>query len=272
MYLTDVWRLKTQRYILEGNRVPETKEVTFPPRPVAPRDVKKYDWPDESEKDRSELSFRDLRDCVVVLFKYQGKFYLLPLLPEDMTKVEGVLNVNGRFGEVEAAAPFRERRYGTFSYGVKDGEELLTAAQRELEQELPQLLRGLEALAHLGEDELSSLVGNLASCILNLLRQTEPTTISDFITGQYRQPFDQDEVEFDFARLLDSNVQLPATWRGLFWAHVYQVELLNDLFAYLDELGLVYVVTDHDLNELDATAQTIRPIMWAALRWLAAES
>jgi hypothetical protein len=47
MYLTENWRLKAQRYILTGNRTPETQEVTFPPRPVAPRVVEAYDFSDE---------------------------------------------------------------------------------------------------------------------------------------------------------------------------------------------------------------------------------
>jgi hypothetical protein len=46
MYLTENWRLKAQRYILQGVRTPETHEVTFPPRPVTPRDVETYEFDD----------------------------------------------------------------------------------------------------------------------------------------------------------------------------------------------------------------------------------
>ena len=59
MYLTENWRLKRQRYNLNGSELPETKELTFPPRSVTPRDVEVYDFEAQDSHDAPMVEERD---------------------------------------------------------------------------------------------------------------------------------------------------------------------------------------------------------------------
>lgn len=47
MRVTESWRLKGQRYTLEGVQN-EAGQVNFPPRPVAPRAVMPFNFEDEA--------------------------------------------------------------------------------------------------------------------------------------------------------------------------------------------------------------------------------
>lgn len=44
MRVSENWRLKKQRYTLEGKVNEETGKVSFPPRPVEPRQVETFDF------------------------------------------------------------------------------------------------------------------------------------------------------------------------------------------------------------------------------------
>jgi hypothetical protein len=54
MYLTEHWRLKEQRYRLMGSIPDGGDKVTFPPRPIQPREVAPYDFLVKEESDEGD--------------------------------------------------------------------------------------------------------------------------------------------------------------------------------------------------------------------------
>ena len=60
MRVTESWRLKDERYTLQGQADSATGEITFPPREVAPREVSAYTFGTNAEDESYILATEDM--------------------------------------------------------------------------------------------------------------------------------------------------------------------------------------------------------------------